>query len=1327
MRTERSHADLNSPAVSQKVLQTLVAEASGEGVEGMRLVAETIMNRARERGITPEQVVMERGQYAPHSRALPAGSKVKMTDPGNLAAASKAWAAAQGPQDPTLGSEYFYSGSKQPTAREKLQVVLQHGNHRFMATESTIKEMQTNLKQMGLYQGEIDGDFGAATARAARIFSETQGINDPAQALESLGLEPAAGIEAVNAIFGPEAQTSPAAASIEAVFGQPDQLSGGLPPAAAQAAGSPDYRIGAGITPPVAAPPQMAGPAPGPASTMQPWSAQPPAPPQTRYDPLSAAIPSPAAPPGPAPGPASTMQPWSTPEAPEAPQASMADLEAAHAAREQLAGRGQQAALAAPPSMVDPRAEDAANTARQQMMDAAAGARAPLNQPQSDRVNLEGGLYQTAGAAGAEQPPMGTAEASGAIPLNPTDADQAHAVREQLAARGQEAALSAPPNMVDPRAEDAANTARQRTMDEAQATREGILEDRLGQYDQGDWREQRSQQALSDLPGPPEQEMAREIARANALGGLPQDMQGPVGLGGPDAPPFNAEAGAPQESGAASTGRIEATRYDPLSAAIPQGVSTTPEGNVHVDDNNSLADFLHMWDDAYTAPERQQLLDDIAARNAGATAPSMVAPAATAPQAPTIAPQSTTDTGPYTTGSLGSDQAPAQIIEQDHDLSMQGMKDSTRVQMQAAAQAAEQNGVHVLEITGGTEPGHKSHFAGTEIDFKGWQDVGKTQVWSPAQRVAVTKAATAFGATRVGLYSGDGRSIAHVGTGPGGGFSPFGAWGPGGRTSGVDVGQFAPEEREYAAALKGGVQSGMDYVGSTQDSIKDLQRTLNDQGHNLQVDGIMGNNTYKALAEHLTQIGPNISETVNSLHRQVQSGLSKDDDVRSWPSQPPAMADSGPATTGSIGGSYSQAPGQASSMTPWSSPSSSMNGPNIPGPSPLSPQDEATFEGYNPGSSYTPGAPPAPYASPAPAPAPASSFTVSAQPDDSRIGVTGPETTPSATLDLSPGYEHYNPLSSAPTAPAPINPATASYMSTASKDDEIAAPPNMVGSTTLTPTPVPTVGVVSNQTVVPTWQPAIGKLTPTQIQAPNLPVATVAPPPPAAVVAPPPATPPVVQTPPPAPPVVTKPFQEKVDTYAPKQDTSKIRNPIEKAAANATGADGKFDHDKFWDELGSKDLTQTQQVIAARTAAQGHFTQNKLPSLGLPNMPNLGLPDMGGMLSKPRAAITGIGGFFSNLFGGDQAAAGGIGSDFAAGMGGGNYNIQGQRDSPGSSGNWGGNYSGPGSGSYGGGGMGGSQYGSGFGGGGGYTGGGTYGGAGGQNIGQGTGGAYRNR
>jgi len=176
-----------------------------------------------------------------------------------------------------------------------------------------------------------------------------------------------------------------------------------------------------------------------------------------------------------------------------------------------------------------------------------------------------------------------------------------------------------------------------------------------------------------------------------------------------------------------------------------------------------------------------------------------------------------------------------------------------------------------------------------------------------------------------------------------------------------------------------------------------------------------------------------------------------------------------------------------------------------------------------------------------------------------------------------------------------------------------------------------------------------------------------------------------------------------------------------KAAAIATGADGKFDHGAFWDALGDKDLTQTQQVIAARTAAQGHFMANKLPNVGglLPNM-----PDMGGITNmfsqNPLSKLLG-------LLGGGQAPAGGIGSDYAAGMGGGNYYVPGAMGPPGSSGNYGGSYNGPGSGSYGGGGMGGSQYGGGFGGGGGYLGGGTYGGAGGSNIGQGIGGAYRNR
>ena len=91
------------------------------------------------------------------------------------------------------------------------------------------------------------------------------------------------------------------------------------------------------------------------------------------------------------------------------------------------------------------------------------------------------------------------------------------------------------------------------------------------------------------------------------------------------------------------------------------------------------------------------------------------------------------------------------------------------------------------------------------------------------------------------------------------------------------------------------------------------------------------------------------------------------------------------------------------------------------------------------------------------------------------------------------------------------------------------------------------------------------------------------------------------------------------------------RNPIEKAAQMATEDGNGFDHAKFWDELGNHDLTQTQQAIASRTAATGHFQVNKLPGgLSMPNMGNV----LGGVSGAAGRATTGLGGFLGSIFGG---------------------------------------------------------------------------------------------
>lgn len=53
----------DSPAEQQIVAEVIAAEACGEGVQGMALVAEVIRNRARAWNKTPFEVVTQKGQF----------------------------------------------------------------------------------------------------------------------------------------------------------------------------------------------------------------------------------------------------------------------------------------------------------------------------------------------------------------------------------------------------------------------------------------------------------------------------------------------------------------------------------------------------------------------------------------------------------------------------------------------------------------------------------------------------------------------------------------------------------------------------------------------------------------------------------------------------------------------------------------------------------------------------------------------------------------------------------------------------------------------------------------------------------------------------------------------------------------------------------------------------------------------------------------------------------------------------------------------------------------------------------------------------------------
>lgn len=115
----------------QDVINTLIAEGIGEGPEGMRRIAETILNRAEQRGISPAEVVRQRAQYTGYSNPGP-GAVQAMRDPNAITAAQAAWQLAQSPDDPTNGANHYWNPNiVNPSWAGSMQSLGQYGNHAF--------------------------------------------------------------------------------------------------------------------------------------------------------------------------------------------------------------------------------------------------------------------------------------------------------------------------------------------------------------------------------------------------------------------------------------------------------------------------------------------------------------------------------------------------------------------------------------------------------------------------------------------------------------------------------------------------------------------------------------------------------------------------------------------------------------------------------------------------------------------------------------------------------------------------------------------------------------------------------------------------------------------------------------------------------------------------------------------------------------------------------------------------------------------------------------------------------------------------------------------
>lgn len=128
----------------QDIINTLIAEGVGEGEEGMRRIAETILTRGKQRGLTPAEVVRERAQYTGYSAPGPAAVRAQQ-DPSAISAAQAAWQLAQGPDDPTGGANHYWNPNiVNPSWAGSMQSLGQFGNHAF-ATDRPVQSVARAL------------------------------------------------------------------------------------------------------------------------------------------------------------------------------------------------------------------------------------------------------------------------------------------------------------------------------------------------------------------------------------------------------------------------------------------------------------------------------------------------------------------------------------------------------------------------------------------------------------------------------------------------------------------------------------------------------------------------------------------------------------------------------------------------------------------------------------------------------------------------------------------------------------------------------------------------------------------------------------------------------------------------------------------------------------------------------------------------------------------------------------------------------------------------------------------------------------------------------
>lgn len=126
------------------IINTGIAEAYGEGPEGMRRVFETILNRAAIRGITPGEVVRQPNQYTGYFAPGPSAVAAQK-DRLAREAAQAAWELAKRPGDPTNGADHYHADYVSPYWADNMPSTGSFGRHSFYASQPVPAEELAQL------------------------------------------------------------------------------------------------------------------------------------------------------------------------------------------------------------------------------------------------------------------------------------------------------------------------------------------------------------------------------------------------------------------------------------------------------------------------------------------------------------------------------------------------------------------------------------------------------------------------------------------------------------------------------------------------------------------------------------------------------------------------------------------------------------------------------------------------------------------------------------------------------------------------------------------------------------------------------------------------------------------------------------------------------------------------------------------------------------------------------------------------------------------------------------------------------------------------------